>query len=256
VLTLAVVTNKNDIMNKNKSILVLLTCLITSLSYAQPFQYKKSETLLITFQTKQELIEKFIPKPLEANKEGIINLEIIVQKMDSGYKYNEMILSIPVEYNGKKSVFHKLLYLDKTRSITKGREIYGFPKHYADIKIEKSGKNITAIVSQDGNNIIELIAEIGEKIDDATPVEHQVWFVHKKIPSIEKGEMDVDELNGVFIDNFKAFNSKNIKSELTINAIPDENLGTIPVLKIVKSVYYECDFILGFGETIVNYKKK
>ncbi len=72
-------------MKKNKSILVILFLIISNLSYAQPFQYKNSESLLITFQTTREVIEKFVPQPLVANKDGIINLEIIIQKIDLGY---------------------------------------------------------------------------------------------------------------------------------------------------------------------------
>lgn len=244
-------------MKSQKSVLIFLVLLIPSLSYSQ-FHYKNSETLLITFQTSQEIIDQFVPQPLVANKNGLINLEIIVQKIDFGseFVYNEMILSVPVEYNGVESVFHKLLYLNKFNPITTGREIWGFPKHHADINIQKDGQFISAIVSQGGNNIITLNAELGENIVDAAPVEHSVWFVHKKIPSIEKGEMDVDELNAVSIDSFKSYNTKTIKSDLTINQIPNENVGTIPVLKIVKSIYFESDFILGFGETLVDYTNK
>ena len=249
--------NQLKIMKSKKSVLIFLVLVIPSLSYAQ-FHYKNSETLLITLQTSQELIEQFVPEPLVANKDGLINLEIIVQKIDFGseFVYNEMILSVPVEYNGVESVFHKLLFLNKFNPITTGREIWGFPKHYADINIQKDGQLISATISQGGNNIITLNAELGETIVDADPVDHSVWFVHKKIPSIEKGEMDVDELNAVFINNLKYYNTKTIKSDLTINEIPNENVGTIPVLKIVKSVYFESDFILGFGETLVDYNSK
>jgi acetoacetate decarboxylase len=185
-------------MKKQLSILIILILIMTNLSHAQPFQYKNSETLLITFQTSQEVIEQFVPQPLEANKDGIINLEIVIQKMDLGfeYVYNEMILSIPVEYNGVKTVFHKLLYLDKTPPITLGREIWGFPKHHADIIIDKQQQYVSVTISQDENIIIELSAELVENMDNAATVEHQVWFVHKKIRSIEKGEMDVDQLIG------------------------------------------------------------
>jgi acetoacetate decarboxylase len=193
-----------------------------------------------------------------ANKDGIMNLEVVVQKIDFGseYVYNEMILSIPVEYNGIKSVFHILLYLNKFNPITTGREIWGFPKHYADIKIENEGQYISATISQGSSNIITLNAQVGESIDDAAPVDRKVWFVHKKIPSIERGEMDIDELNAVFINDFKAYNTKTIEAELKINSIPNEDIGTIPILRIIESKYFESDFILGAGETLVNFKEK
>ena len=243
-------------MKSKKSIFVFLLFLIPSISYAQ-FHYKNSETLLITFQTSQHIIEQFVPQPLVANKDGIMNLEIVVQKIDFGseYVYNEMILSIPVEYNGIESVFHILLYLNKFNPITTGREIWGFPKHYAEIKIEKEGQYISATISQGSRNIITLNAQLGESIDDAASIDHKVWFVHKQIPSIEKGEMDVDELNAVFINDFKAYNTKNIEADLKINSIPNEDIGTIPVLKIIESIYFESDFILGSGETLVNFKE-
>ena len=110
--------------NTQQCIICLFYSELLYLTYAQPFQYKNSEYLSVTFQTSQELIEKFVPVPLIANKDGVIILEIALQKIDFGfeYAYNEMVLSIPVELNCEKSIFHKLLYLDQTNPITDGRQ--------------------------------------------------------------------------------------------------------------------------------------
>jgi len=68
--------------------------------------------------------------------------------------------------------------------------------------------------------------------------------------------MDTDKLNAVFINDFKAYNTKTIDADVKINSIPNEDIGTIPILRIIESIYFESDFILGSGETLVNFKEK
>jgi len=62
---------------------------------------------------------------LNANPQGLIVLDIGLQKMELGLSYHEMVLSIPVEFNGKTGTFSALLYLNKVFAITAGREIFG-----------------------------------------------------------------------------------------------------------------------------------
>jgi acetoacetate decarboxylase len=150
-------------------------------------------------------------------------------------------------------LFYKLLYLDKISPITGGRERWGFPKHYADIDLKISKQKTSATVTVNGNVVIEMSGVLGNEIESPDIVNHQEWYVHKRIPSIEQGKMDVDELNAVYVDNFRTYNSRILNADIELKSFPHENIGEIPVIKILKAVYFECDFVLGFGRTEFNF---
>jgi acetoacetate decarboxylase len=238
---------------------ILVVSVLPNLSFGQPFQYKNSECYSVTFQTSQAVVDKLVPEPLIANQEGIMVMDIYIQRMDLGveYVYNEMVLSIPVQYHGQKSMFDKLLYLNKVLPIISGRERWGFPKHYADIDIKTNHDTITASISQNGTSLIHLRAELGKEIESPPLIKRQLFYVHKMIPAIEKGTMDVNKLNAAYADSIRIYNVQELNDvNLKLNTIPDGQVGKIPIMKIIASEYFHSDFVLGFGETAVDYLQK
>lgn len=234
---------------------VFALLLISGIAQGQPYAYKGSEFIRITFQTSQELINRLVPKPLVTNVEGLINLDIGLQKMEIGLNYHEMILSVPVEFNGKKGVYAAILYLDDARAITPGREIWGFPKYFADISFQKDTNRVTVRISQGEIPLIEAELALGNSINNYKAPD-PLSFVLKYIPSIEEGSVDVKQLNSVYLSNYTFTKLRMAQAKLTINSIPDNSVGEIPIIKILSAVYFESNFILGFGKTEYDYLKQ
>lgn len=219
---------------------------------SQPYQYNGSEFISITFQTSQDVIDRLVPEPLNANSEGIINLDIGLQKMEIGLNYHEVILSIPAEFNDKNGGYCSLLYLDNSDAITGGREIWGFPKYYADISIEKDENNVSAKVTRNGNVVIEVNAELGKTVS-IPELPDPLTFILKFIPSVEEGSVDVQQLNSVYMRNNTITKLQEAKAELTIKNIPDASVGEIPIIKILNASYRKSDFLLGYGKVEYDY---
>ena len=225
---------------------------IFGIAQGQPYAYKGSEFVRIAFQTSQDVINRLVPKPLVVNTGGLINLDIGFQKMEIGLNYHEMILSVPVEFNGKKGDYAALLYLDDFNAITPGREIWGFPKYFAEITFQKDTDHVTARISKDKKLIIEADVELGNIINNYKAPD-PLNFVLKYIPSVEEGLVDVKQLNSVYSSNFTFNKLQLAKAKLTINNIPDNSIGEIPIIKILNASYFESNFILGFGKKEFDY---
>ena len=241
-------------MKFKKSKLCALAIVFCCYVQGQPFQYNGSEFIRITFQTSQDVIDRLVPEPLNANSEGLIILDIGLQKMEIGLNYHEMILSIPVEFNGKNGGFCALLYLDNADAITGGREIWGFPKYFADISIKKDDKNVTAQITRYGALIIKADLELGKTLS-IPEAPDPLAFVLKYIPSIEEGSIDVKQLNSVYSSNYTITKLQEAKANLTINSIPDAAIGDIPITKILNATYFESNFLLGYGKIEFEYSK-
>jgi acetoacetate decarboxylase len=232
--------------------LLLFFC---SLAKSQPYTYKGSEFVSIVFQTSPDLVNKLVPKPLIANKEGLMSIAIGLQRMESGFTYHEMYLAIPVEFNGKKGAFIPLLYLNKVNPIILGREIWGFPKYDAEINFQKDDKKATASIYKDGKLLIEAYLELGNVISNIKGSD-DLLFVLKYIPSVEEGSIDVKKLNSVFMTNNTYTKYQEATAKLIINNIPDAFIGELPIIRVLNASYHESNFLLGFGKTEYDYLKQ
>lgn len=242
-------------MRSSRLILVAFVITMCCWVQGQPYQYNGSEFISITFQTSQDVIDRLVPEPLNANSEGLVILDIGLQKMEIGLNYHEVILSIPVEFNDNIGGFCSILYLDNSDAITGGREIWGFPKYFADISIEKDGNKVTAQVTRNGTVVIDASAELGESIS-IPEAPDPLAYVLKYIPSVEEGSIDVQQLNSVYMRNNTITKLQELKAELTINNIPDASIGEIPIIRILSASYRESNFLLGYGKIEYDYLKK
>jgi len=242
-------------MKFSRLIMIALAISVCCSVQSQPYQYNGSEFISITLQTSQEVINRLVPEPLNANSDGLVILDIGLQKMEIGLNYHEVILSIPVEFNDKFGGFCFLLYLDNSDAIAGGREIWGFPKYFADISFKKDDTNVTAKVTRNGNVVIEVNAELGNTVS-IPEASDPLAFILKYIPSIEEGSVDVQQLNSVYSSNYTITKLQEAKAELTIHNIPDASIGEIPIIKILSATYRESNFLLGYGKVEHDYLRK
>ena len=246
---------KSEIMKTKKLNLILAILFAYSQIQAQPFQYKGSEFIRIVFLTSQDVLNRLVPAPLNANPQGLIILDIGLQKMESGLSYHEMILSIPVEFKSKTGAYSKLLYLNNVYAITGGREIWGFPKYDAEITFQKDGDHITTQISKDKKLLIEAELKLGNVVENYT-AEDPLIFVQKFIPSAEEGTIDVKKIITVYLSNCTYHKYQEAEAKLTMNSIPDCSIGEIPILTILYASYFEYDYVLGFGKVEYDYLKQ
>ena len=225
------------------------------LAQAQPYRYKGSEFIRIVFITSQDVLSRLVPEPLNANPQGLMILDIGIQKMESGLSYHEMALSIPVEFNGKTGAYSALLYLNNVFAITGGREIWGFHKYDADLSFQKDTNHIAARISKDNKLLIEANLDLGNTIENYK-ADDPLLFVQKYIPSAEEGSIDVKKINSVYLTNCVYKKYREAEAKLSINSIPDGSIGEIPILKILNASYFEYDFVLGFGKVEYDYLKQ
>jgi len=250
---------------KTSVLTVILLMLLTSIGQGQPVKYKGSETISVTFQTNPDVINKLVPAPLKAYAGDIMIISVAFhniesayidnQKQMSDYKYHEMYITIPAVFNGKVGGFMPILYLDKVDPIIAGREIWGFPKFYADIDFQKNEKTATARVSKDGEILIEIELELGNTSDQKVESD-PLMFILKYIPSVEEGSVDVKKLNSVYMTNSTYTKYQEATAKLIINNIPDASIGEIPIIRVLNASYNVSNFVLGFGKTEYDYLKQ
>ena len=100
-----------------------------------PYRFYDREYVIITYRTDAAALEAVVPEPLEII-EPLVKYEFIRMPDSTGFgDYTESGQVIPVRFNGVEGVYVHSMYLDDDAPIAGGREIWGFPKKFANPKL-------------------------------------------------------------------------------------------------------------------------
>jgi acetoacetate decarboxylase/3-phenylpropionate/cinnamic acid dioxygenase small subunit len=78
--------------------------------------------------------------------------------------YNEMFVLIPCLYKGEMYLYNPFIYVDNDKAMAGGREIGGWPKKLADIKIERYGGEFRLALDRGGVRVASASVQVGSKL--------------------------------------------------------------------------------------------
>jgi acetoacetate decarboxylase len=96
-----------------------------------PYRFVDREYLIIAYRTDRDALEAVIPEPLTFD-EPIVKYEFIRMPDSTGFgNYAESGQVVPVKFKGKEGNYTLAMFLNDGPPIYGGRELWGFPKKYA-----------------------------------------------------------------------------------------------------------------------------
>ena len=96
-----------------------------------PYRFVNREYLIITYRTDSAVLESVVPEPLTWD-EPLVKYEFVRMPDSTGFgDYTESGQVIPVRFNGQEGGYSHAMFLNDGPPIYGGRELWGFPKKYA-----------------------------------------------------------------------------------------------------------------------------
>jgi len=96
-----------------------------------PYRFINREYLIITYRTDPAALESVVPAPLTWD-DPLVKYEFIRMPDSTGFgDYTESGQVIPVRFNGQEGGYSHAMFLNDGPPIYGGRELWGFPKKYA-----------------------------------------------------------------------------------------------------------------------------
>ena len=96
-----------------------------------PYRFIDREYLIITYRTDPAALEAVVPAPLTYD-EPLVKYEFIRMPDSTGFgDYTESGQVIPVKFQGQEGNYTHAMFLNDGPPIYGGRELWGFPKKYA-----------------------------------------------------------------------------------------------------------------------------
>lgn len=115
-----------------------------------PYRFVNREYFIVSYETDMDSLRRVIPEPLEPISNQVL-YEWIAMPDSSGFgSYQESGTVVPCLYEGKPVNYTVQMFLNDEPPIACGREIWGFPKKYAEAELRVEKDTLTGILTYGG----------------------------------------------------------------------------------------------------------
>jgi acetoacetate decarboxylase len=220
--------------------------------------------LTALWDTKPEIIKKILPPPLEPAERPLVMAFIAdYEKTNQGQPYQESALFIRVKFKEEYGNYFLAMHVTDDRAMIGGREVFGFPKKMAAIKMERVDTKVHAWSERLGTRTIDVKANFSGKFNDPeagkiitalgilpSRKKPTVNFNFKHFPSADKTGFDY---NPLLIRQETLVKPKNFEmgeAEIVLGSSVHDPWGELEVVRPLGSLFIYSDNIMQPGQKV------
>jgi acetoacetate decarboxylase len=254
--------NKTDILNAP-------SMPIASPSYPKgPYRFINREYMIVTYESEPDAIRAALPEPLEPDRSNTVLYEFIKMPDSAGFgDYSESGVVIPALYRGEPVNFTAQMYLDDEPPISGGREIWGFPKKFANPKLEVVHDTLTGRLYY--ADVLVAVGTMSYKhenvmcdvnnhyVCDPSAITEKVSKTQvnlKLIPDID-GSIAIAQLVAYRLVDIRVKGAWSGPARLQLNAHVNAPVADLPVRRALFGTHFIADLTLPYGRVLHDYKK-
>lgn len=231
---------------------------ITNPSYPRgPYRFINREYLIIAYRTDPEALRAVVPEPL-AIADPIVRYEFIRMPDSTGFgDYTESGQVIPVTFEGVAGGYVHSMYLNDDAPIAGGREIWGFPKKFADPSLRAEKDTLVGTLDYGGIRVANGTMGYKHRALDNTAVLASLLapsYLLKIIPHVDCTPR-ICELVRYFLTDVTVKGAWSGPAGLELFDHALAPVAELPVLKVLSATHILADLTLGLGEVIHDYLK-
>jgi len=228
----------------------------TSPAYPKaPFKFVDREFLIITYRTDLERLRAVVPEPLEVTK-PYVKYEFIRMPDSTGFgDYTETGQVIPVTYEGRAGAYTHSMYLNDGPPILGGRELWGFPKKYAETSLTVQKEQLVGTLDYGSVRVATGTMGFKHAPADLDAVQASLLmpnYLLKIIPHVD-GSCRVCELVEYFLEDVTLKGAWSGPGALDLHSHALAPVADLPVLEVVSTVHLKADLTLGLGKVVYDY---
>jgi acetoacetate decarboxylase len=162
-------------------------------------EFYGTETLSIIWETKQDIVEKLLPPPLEPFDTPIARAYVCeFPKTNFGISYHETALMLLCKYKGEVGAYVLAMHVNNDMGMALGREMFGYPKKMAEIKFKPGRVGASGWGKRRGVKLVEMGSKVMKTISEEESIEMQIGpfegqntvFVYKHFPAQDASGFD------------------------------------------------------------------
>jgi acetoacetate decarboxylase len=222
-----------------------------------PYRFYNREFLIISYRTDRAALEAVVPEPLTFD-EPIVNYEFIRMPDSTGFgDYTESGQVIPVSFNGKSGGYTHAMYLNDGPPIYGGRELWGFPKKFAQPSLGHDKDTLVGTLNYGTVRVATGTMGYKHKALDLKKVAASLAvpnYLLKIIPHVD-GSARVLELVDYRLEDVVVKGAWTGPGALDLNPHALAPVAGLPVREIISATHILADLTLGLGKVVHDYLK-
>jgi acetoacetate decarboxylase len=222
-----------------------------------PYRFVDREYLIITYRTDPDALRAVVPEPLEVG-EALVKYEFIRMPNSTGFgDYTESGQVIPVTYKGKSGGYTHAMFLNDGPPIYGGRELWGFPKKYAQPSLAPDKDTLVGTLDYGSVRVATGTMGYKHKAIDLHSVAASLAvpnYLLKIIPHVD-GRPRILELVDYRLEDVIVKGAWSGPGALDLRPHALAPVADLPVLEIVSAVHILADLTLGLGKVVHDYLK-
>ncbi|OZU87636.1 hypothetical protein CIL03_16235 [Virgibacillus indicus] len=157
--------------------------------------------------------------------------------------YMDSAMVVPVKYGDRYGGYYIYEYENKDAAIAAGRDLWGYPKKYAEINLEEENGVYSGAAKKNGETIISLKANVDDKVSSVgepiTTPHFNIRTIPKPTGGIQFQEIIERDTSPDFVLHEKFYTSM---VDVEINATETEPLNLLKPIKVLGGGVVKGDF--------------
>ena len=220
-----------------------------------PYRFYDREFFVVTYRTDPERLRKVVPEPL-AIDEPIVKFEFIRMPNSTGFgDYTESGQVVPVRLGERRGSFSLAMFLDDGPPILGGRELWGFPKKYAEPALSVHRDTLVGTLDYGPVRIATGTMGFKHRAVAAEPVLASLAepaFLLKIIPHVD-GTPRICELVQYSLDDVVLKGAWSGPAALDLRPHALAPVAELPVLEVLSAIHFVADLTIGLGSVVHDY---
>lgn len=220
-----------------------------------PYRFFNREFLIISYRTDREALERVVPEPLEI-EEPIVKFEFIKMPDSTGFgDYCESGQVIPVRFNGAKGQYTHAMFLNDGPPIYGGRELWGFPKKFAQPKLHVVRDALIGSLDYGPVRVASGVMGYNHKSldhDEICKTLASPNYLLKIIPHVD-GSPRILELVDYRLEDVVLKSAYTGPASLDLHPHALAPVADLPVREILGATHIVADLTLGLGKVVFDY---
>jgi acetoacetate decarboxylase len=220
-----------------------------------PYRFVDREFFIITYRTDPAALEAVVPEPLTFD-EPIVKYEFIRMPDSTGFgDYTETGQVIPVNFKGQEGSYSHAMFLNDGPPIYGGRELWGFPKKYAQPYLNVDKDTLIGTLNYGSVRVATGTMGFKHKAIDLAEVRAALEkpnYLLKIIPHVD-GSPRICELVDYRLEDITMKGAWTGPATLDLSPHALAPVAVLPVREVISATHIIADLTLGLGKVIYDY---
>lgn len=221
-----------------------------------PAVYRNVRFQFVFFHAAPDAVQVFLPEPLEASEDGLcVASGLEVPYCENYGSFEESFVGMKCRFRDQAGFYCSHVFHNGPAGIAAGREIYGTPKVYADLKVTRGDQRMEMETSYGGAPVLHISTRMeADAPHDAMPALNPAWRL-KIIPRADgpgpalKQLIDCSET----AQDVEVHHAAKGRGSIEFGASPRCDLTPLSPLEYGAAFHMESSYSEGYARIVYDY---